>query len=50
MDLLVVPLCNVDPLPDTRVDACLVGKVTKRSVVHLYYHRVGSPAIVFSLG
>ena len=34
-NLQVVPLHDIDPLPDAGIDARLVGKVTERSVVRL---------------
>ena len=48
-DLQVVPLHHIDPLPDVGIDACLVGKVTERSVVHLNNYGVRAPTVVFPL-
>ena len=49
-DLQVVPLQDINPLPDPGIDARLVWEVTEQSVVRLDYHGVGSPTIVFPLG
>ena len=49
MNLEVVPLHYIDPLPDAGIDARLVGKVAEWSMVHLYNQGVGSSTIMFPL-
>ena len=49
-DLQVVPLQDINPLPDPGIDTRLVWEVTERSMVRLDDHGVGSPTIVLPLG
>ena len=49
-DFQVVPLQDINPFPNTGVDACLVGEMTERSEVRLNNYGMRPLAIVFPLG
>ena len=49
-DLQVIPLHDICPLPNTGIDARLIGKMLEWSMVCLDNYGVGPPAIVLPLG